>query len=127
MFILTVDDEFLISEYLLLEGGGHEVIATFDADEATGANCPVTAFLSRSRMGRPKSFPRCITSNRPSDCYGGRPAPVISGSAAGATAAAAVQWRRRVLQDARNVLRVERGTRKSRQKFCPAGAIKPVE
>jgi CheY-like chemotaxis protein len=36
MFILTVEDEFLISEYLreILEGGGHEVIATFDADEA---------------------------------------------------------------------------------------------
>jgi two-component system, response regulator PdtaR len=36
MFILTVEDEFLISEYLrgILEGGGHTVIATFDADEA---------------------------------------------------------------------------------------------
>ena len=36
MFILTVEDEFLISEYLreILEGGGHEVIATFDADKA---------------------------------------------------------------------------------------------
>jgi CheY-like chemotaxis protein len=36
MFILTVEDEFLISEYLraILEGGGHRVIATFDADEA---------------------------------------------------------------------------------------------
>jgi CheY-like chemotaxis protein len=36
MFILTVDDEFLISEYLcaILESGGHRVIATFDADEA---------------------------------------------------------------------------------------------
>ena len=114
MFILTVEDEFLISEYLreILEGGGHEVIATFDADEAievlervgdiqlvitdinmpgsmdglrlaaairdrwppirlivvtgcarqTGANCPVTAYLSRSRMERPKSFQRCVTS-----------------------------------------------------------------
>ena len=33
MFILTVEDEFLISEYLraILEGGGHKVIATFDA------------------------------------------------------------------------------------------------
>jgi len=36
MFILTVEDEFLISEYLreILEGGGHEVVATFFADEA---------------------------------------------------------------------------------------------
>jgi two-component system, response regulator PdtaR len=36
MFILTVEDEFLISEYLraILEGGGHRVVATFDADEA---------------------------------------------------------------------------------------------
>jgi two-component system, response regulator PdtaR len=36
MFILTVEDEFLISEYLraILEGGGHKVIATFDAGEA---------------------------------------------------------------------------------------------
>jgi CheY-like chemotaxis protein len=36
MFILTVEDEFLISEYLraILEGGGHRVIATFEADEA---------------------------------------------------------------------------------------------
>jgi two-component system, response regulator PdtaR len=36
MFILTVEDEFLISEYLreILEGGGHTVIATFDADQA---------------------------------------------------------------------------------------------
>jgi CheY-like chemotaxis protein len=36
MAILTVEDEFLISEYLraILEGGGHTVIATFDADEA---------------------------------------------------------------------------------------------
>ena len=36
MFILTVEDEFLISEYLraILESGGHTVIATFDADEA---------------------------------------------------------------------------------------------
>ena len=30
----------------------------------TGANCSVTAFLSRSRMGRPKSSQRCDTSNR---------------------------------------------------------------
>ena len=39
MFILTVEDEFLISEYLraILEGGGHRVIATFDADEAIEA------------------------------------------------------------------------------------------
>ena len=37
MFILTVDDEFLISAYLraILEASGHIVIATFDADEAT--------------------------------------------------------------------------------------------
>ena len=36
MVILTVEDEYLISEYLrsILEGGGHTVIATFDADEA---------------------------------------------------------------------------------------------
>jgi CheY-like chemotaxis protein len=36
MIILTVEDEYLISEYLrsILEGGGHRVIATFDADEA---------------------------------------------------------------------------------------------
>ena len=36
MIILTVEDEFLISEYLrgILESGGHMVIATFDADEA---------------------------------------------------------------------------------------------
>jgi two-component system, response regulator PdtaR len=36
MLILTVEDEFLISEYLraILEGGGHTVIATFDADGA---------------------------------------------------------------------------------------------
>ena len=36
MFVLTVEDEFLISEYLraILEGGGHKVIATFDAGEA---------------------------------------------------------------------------------------------
>ena len=36
MIILTVEDEFLISEYLraILEGGGHKVIATFDAGEA---------------------------------------------------------------------------------------------
>src|SRR5271166_3210557 len=36
MFILTVEDEFLISEYLcaILESGGHRVIATFDAGEA---------------------------------------------------------------------------------------------
>jgi two-component system, response regulator PdtaR len=36
MFILTVENEFLISEYLraILESGGHRVIATFDADEA---------------------------------------------------------------------------------------------
>jgi len=36
MTILTVEDEFLISEYLrgILEGGGHTVIATFGADEA---------------------------------------------------------------------------------------------
>jgi CheY-like chemotaxis protein len=36
MIILTVEDEFLISEYLrgILEGAGHRVIATFDADEA---------------------------------------------------------------------------------------------
>ena len=33
MFILTVEDEFLISEYLhgILESGGHRVIAAFDA------------------------------------------------------------------------------------------------
>ena len=36
MFILTVEDEFLISEYLraILEGGGHRVLSTFDANEA---------------------------------------------------------------------------------------------
>jgi hypothetical protein len=36
MFILTVEDEFLIGEYLraILESSGHRVIATFDADEA---------------------------------------------------------------------------------------------
>ena len=36
MLILTVEDEFLISEYLraIVEGGGHTVIATFDANEA---------------------------------------------------------------------------------------------
>jgi two-component system, response regulator PdtaR len=36
MSILTVEDEFLISEYLrgILEGAGHNVVATFDADEA---------------------------------------------------------------------------------------------
>ena len=36
MFILTVEDEFLISEYLrgILESSGHRVIASFDADEA---------------------------------------------------------------------------------------------
>jgi CheY-like chemotaxis protein len=36
MIILTVEDEFLISEYLrgILESSGHRVIATFDADEA---------------------------------------------------------------------------------------------
>jgi CheY-like chemotaxis protein len=36
MFILTVEDEFLISEYLrgILESSGHRVIAAFDADEA---------------------------------------------------------------------------------------------
>jgi len=36
MFILTVEDEYLISKYLraILESGGHRVIATFDADEA---------------------------------------------------------------------------------------------
>jgi two-component system, response regulator PdtaR len=36
MLILTVEDEFLISEYLrtILETSGHRVIATFDADEA---------------------------------------------------------------------------------------------
>ena len=39
MFILTVEDEFLICEYLraILEGGGHRVMATFDADEAIEA------------------------------------------------------------------------------------------
>ena len=144
MFILTVEDEFLISEYLreILEGGGHEVIATFDADEAievlervgdiqlviTDINMPgsmdglrlaaairdrwppirlivVTgcappnrselprhSLLSRSRMERPKSFQRCVTSkSRPRNCYGSGglcplPAAVVSGSAAGATA-----------------------------------------
>jgi two-component system, response regulator PdtaR len=36
MIILTVEDEFLISEYLrgILERGGHRVVATFNADEA---------------------------------------------------------------------------------------------
>ncbi len=36
MFILTVEDEFLISEHLrgILEDAGHNVVATFDADEA---------------------------------------------------------------------------------------------
>ena len=36
MITLIVEDEFLISEYLraILEGGGHTVIATFDADKA---------------------------------------------------------------------------------------------
>ena len=36
MIILTVEDEFLISEYLrgILESSGHRVIAAFDADEA---------------------------------------------------------------------------------------------
>jgi two-component system, response regulator PdtaR len=36
MFILTVDDEFLLSEHLrgILEDAGHNVVATFDADEA---------------------------------------------------------------------------------------------
>jgi CheY-like chemotaxis protein len=36
MFVLTVEDEFLISDFLreILEGGGHEAIATFEADEA---------------------------------------------------------------------------------------------
>jgi DNA-binding response OmpR family regulator len=36
MLILTVEDEFLIGEYLraILEGSGHTVLATFDADEA---------------------------------------------------------------------------------------------
>jgi CheY-like chemotaxis protein len=36
MLILIVEDEFLISEYLrgILEGAGHNVVATFDADEA---------------------------------------------------------------------------------------------
>ena len=36
MFILIVEDDFLISEYLraILEVGGHRVIATFEADEA---------------------------------------------------------------------------------------------
>lgn len=39
MLILTVEDEFLISEYLraILEAGGHTVIPTFDADEAINA------------------------------------------------------------------------------------------
>jgi hypothetical protein len=37
MFISTVEGEFLISEYLrgILDGSGHAVIATFDADEIT--------------------------------------------------------------------------------------------
>ena len=36
LFILTVEDEFLISEYLrgILEAAGHNVVATFDAEEA---------------------------------------------------------------------------------------------
>ena len=36
MLILTVEDELFISEYLrgILEGDGHRVLATFDADEA---------------------------------------------------------------------------------------------
>ena len=36
MVILTVEDKFLISEYLraILEAGGHTVITTFDADDA---------------------------------------------------------------------------------------------
>ena len=36
VIILTVEDEFLISEYLrgILESSGHRVIAAFDADEA---------------------------------------------------------------------------------------------
>ena len=36
MFILTVEDEFLISEYLrgILETAGHRVVASLDADEA---------------------------------------------------------------------------------------------
>jgi CheY-like chemotaxis protein len=36
MFILTVEDEFLISEHLraILEAAGHNVVATFDAEEA---------------------------------------------------------------------------------------------
>jgi two-component system, response regulator PdtaR len=36
MLILIVEDEFLISEYLrgILESAGHNVVATFDADEA---------------------------------------------------------------------------------------------
>jgi PleD family two-component response regulator len=99
MFILTVEDEFLISEYLraILEGGGHKVIATFDAGEAievlervreiqlvitdidmpgsmdggsrcqTVTNCPATAFLSQSPMGRPKFSLRYDTSSRPSN------------------------------------------------------------
>ena len=35
MFILTVEDEFLISEYLrgILEAAGHNVVATFDAED----------------------------------------------------------------------------------------------
>jgi hypothetical protein len=39
MVILTVEDEFLISEYLrtILEAHGHKVVATFDADAAIGA------------------------------------------------------------------------------------------
>jgi two-component system, response regulator PdtaR len=36
MFILIVEDEFLVSEYLrgILESAGHNVVATFDAGEA---------------------------------------------------------------------------------------------
>jgi DNA-binding response OmpR family regulator len=39
MVILTVEDEFLISEYLrtILKAHGHKVVATFDADAAIGA------------------------------------------------------------------------------------------
>ena len=38
MVILTVEDEFLISEYLrtILEAHGHKVVATFDAEYAGG-------------------------------------------------------------------------------------------
>lgn len=43
MLILTIEDEFLISEYLraILEGGGHRVIATFDADEAVNGRASI--------------------------------------------------------------------------------------